>query len=516
MKNKNIVPQDDLPANLVPQNDLPDNLSYTMGGADDPFLIANNSKAKPVLIGGVEKNVLDFLSGFNRGVNKLFSPITTPASNALAGLIGLKPKSFEQVYPEIDSLSGKTGEFTGSLGASFILPQAKLFSGFKNANLLNQTLSGVYQGGIIGASEDFSKNGKIDLANTGISAGLGGSLPPSLKGFSLAYRKTAPNIAQFFAGIPKESFNRALDSINNGVDFFKGKFDPIQGFKDLGNRTLEAISNIRNSSGGAADLAAEALHLKNVKIPKKTIDKIVNRAVSKFSKGGKISSLQISDLNLIRQIRDKINQASIGEYISPLDLHDLKQFVQDLAVYNKNFIEPISNKGNMAIKEIGSKIKGILDNISPEYKELGEKYKEVMDLVNDLGPRSKDANIAKTIKNLNTDTSQLSGISDTLQSIDNLTPDSLKFYDDIQDLLARQDFERYLPLNNANRLGLYGYGSVSFPIGISNGNFGLFGLTPIFSPKAHKLGLQLYSTGRKVAPILPKSSVVIYNQLQED
>lgn len=210
-------------------------------------------------------------SGLNdapRAINKVLSNVSNPVINAVTYPVAqLKHEiqgtntepysSFAQRHNNIRARQldensglyhpqtgwGKTFNAIGSFLPTLALPEVNAFKGTKLLSKIgNMGLTGAYQGGLIGGVNAINNNQNIGQG-IGRGATVGGIVGGGLPIAGAAFEKVQPNIAQAMSGIPKESYQRALNGLKSGQDFFAGKFDKVKSFYPVTQKINNAIEN---------------------------------------------------------------------------------------------------------------------------------------------------------------------------------------------------------------------------------------------------------------------------------
>lgn len=475
----NKVPMEDLPDNLVPQDDLPDN----------------------VIQGGVEQNVfLDSAKGAVSGlteipiaIEKTVAPVVEPIANAISypfaqGINKLKGKetqSFRDYNQQQSDLQkglradyqpqtglGTASKFIGSLLPTLALPQV---NAFKGANLLskigNMGLSGAYQGGLIGGVNAVNNDGNIpqELGQGALTGGLvGGGLPIG----GAVFEKGIAPLGAYMSGVEQQSLQRALYANQQGRSIFDKNVN-VENLSTLGEQVGNAARNIEGkipynemnndinsalaeySTSGEINPVADALRGKLNKI-QKYLDKYGNKV--EMPSGEKLSREEFIKI-FDGLTPEELGYNIISGEIPPAVLHDIKQMIYDDVSFDATKGFRRTDKQNEALKQIAGLNNRKLREMSSDYALANDNYSQMA-----------------------------------------------------QDLQAKADFQ--IPLKYKSP---YMMARLSAPVfgSFATHNPALLGLELATSPKLNQYTLQLYNQGTKIAPYIPRATVLSTRKSKE-
>lgn len=371
----------------------------------------------------------------------------------------------------------KTTDFLTDMAVYSKLP---MFNGFKGANALN----GLYQGGLIGGLEGLKEGqNPVTSALGGGTTGaiLNAALPPALQKASAGiqaikqnavkspiYKATLGNLADTFANVPKEIFNKAYDdAINNGgellraevganpyqkgTELFRGALNKAKkeigryadAFRGLGENAYDKLSKMasdkipnneetlrllqqeRNNLGQQflkgldnleqklqADVFANKLDLQKIQgqeTPLQEVRQIIDDAFFPYQFGRETSIDEKVYNNALNEL-EKYKQTNS---VTPFELQGLKQKYQNFINWEKN------NKDvNNFYKKIYMGLQNRIANISPKMGLANNNYAKLQDLLNATGGVN-DSTIAKKLTSLDAYNNLLNGTqSPAFQQLD--------------------------------------------------------------------------------------------------
>ncbi len=290
---------------------------------------------------GVRKNVNLTPSGIVQGLSKniaagFFTPIT-----AIKDKISL-PEAFKKQKEIMDKTEIQkpdlfhhpVRDFATDTVVYAALPEVKALQGFRGAGMLNKSLTGAYQGGLIGGLESL-KNKGISNENAKEAVGLaamGAVLPPALSGLGIgvrnliarpSFQNKVTKTLEALTSVPKKYSDLALQSELAGKSLFKGKFDPETAYRPVEQKLREAkrflptAEDYADSFYGVGKKAKRGLE--NVK---QKAGEDIREVLNKF----KPEDLEISGLK--NQISELVNSFANGGEINPVLIRANKDIQQ--------------------------------------------------------------------------------------------------------------------------------------------------------------------------------------------
>ena len=212
------------------------------------------------LQGGVEKTVNLTPSGIIKGAaaniaSGLMSPITAIKNKTSISNAFRKNKELINSEEFEKYTNHPVQDFATDMVVYTALPEIKAIQGIKGANLLNKSLTGAYQGGLIGGLESLKHKGtsKENISDTIGLAAFGAALPPFLQGSSKVMNKVIsnPNLQnkittglEGLTSVPKKYLDLALKKELNGNSIFKGKFDAETAYRPIEQQIREAKNRL--------------------------------------------------------------------------------------------------------------------------------------------------------------------------------------------------------------------------------------------------------------------------------
>jgi len=454
-------------------------IAYAQGNIDEAnrqlAQIDELNKEYAPLVGGVEKNVKpEFGSPL---LFKLLNMGTAGSKNPVQKIVNTATN------PEITKPAAEMSRQV----AYFALPGANLARGFKGAQLVNNLLSGVYQGGLVGGAENAFKGEDLikgvkegALLGGGVAGGFAAA-PAIANLIGKPVGKTYSFANELLSGVPREYTERALQKEMAGQSIFKGKFDPMGKVDELGIRAQDAMNNLKRITGQATGQQRRALKSipDNVDVAP-VINKIDELITENTSRSG-ISRLDKSDVKEINEIKELLSSSA---YVDDLD--NILTKIQGLTKNDINRVKTTSDSGDYVLGKIGDEIQKML----PEnFKTAKAGYKQAKDLQGRLKTKLKDTSINRTLQNIDSDANIRDGYNDLFRELDAISPDNLKFMDETEDLIARRAFEKIFPGRGGGSGSDQGYGNVLRLFGVGAVNPLLL---PLTSPKVQgALGVQL-------------------------
>lgn len=273
------------------------------------------------------------------------------------------------------------------IGATFLLPQAKILQAGKLAPLVNNLATGAYQGGLIGGVQGLQEGkGLQGLAG---GAGIGGALTAGLPYIGKAVKfigGLAPQTGTLFAKtagrIPEETLKRAVQPDSVALDLTRDEAQNLlmnttediqKGYKNLLNKKSEniekAIDNLK-----ANDSQVDAMGLMTD----------IENTFNQYG-GSKINPARNMTGNLENNLYDLIAQGvdETGN-LSAIDLQKAKEQIGKMVKWDdmtaQNYYNPI-------LEQVYGKYNSRLNNLSPQLKQANKEYSELNDFMKNEGVR---------------------------------------------------------------------------------------------------------------------------------
>lgn len=313
------------------------------------------------------------------------------------------------------------------------------------------------QGGLPGVLESMKRDGSPvsgGVAGTGIAAALQG-IPYVGKGISKAIQSDAvqkglPKALEFLTSVPAEYTERALEKELAGQSILNGKFNaktayrPIeeklteaknllptkedfaQEYFKLGKRASEGLENLKTQAG--QNISEMLGNLSNNSVNIKNLKNAINSNIKSYAKGGNINPAEIRAGRDIEQI----NQI-LGENATPIDLHNTKELLYDMANY-----DTAGGMRNDVIKGVANQINNYLRKIEPGYAKPNDIFSTIKGIEKEVGGLNPNT-IGTKISNIGGKNNALSGLDIRLKNIDNILPEPNKFYKQAQEIKTEED-----------------------------------------------------------------------------
>lgn len=188
----------------------------------------------------------------------------------------------------------------------------------------------------------------------------------------------------------------------------------------------------------------------------------------------------------------------------PIDDANIVKSKINSGVYSKSGVEPIINPqgpGEAALKEIAHLIKAQVKTKAPNLNVVNEQYGDIRKLVGDISRKTSDFRTGpNSFKGaIKSD----DNLGDLLSQSDEILPENMRFMEDMQSLISREQFRPLYPGQGGGSGGSEGGKNIARTSAVSNlGRIGaasgaafvspmLSGaLTAAFSPAANKLALK--------------------------
>lgn len=317
------------------------------------------------LQGSVNKNVNLTPSGIVQGLSKnitagLFTPIT-----AIKDKISL-PEAFKKQKAIMDKaeienpdlFNHPVRDFATDTVVYTALPEVKALQGFRGAGMLNKSLTGAYQGGLIGGLESLKNKGK-SKENVNDAAGLaamGAVLPPALSVLGNgvrnliakpSFQNQVTKTLEALTSVPKKYSDLALQAELAGKSLFKGKFDPETAYRPIEQKLREAKSFLPTSEDYADRFYSVGKKAKRgLENVKQKAGEDIREVLNKFTP----EDLDISGLK--NEISELVNSFANGGEINPVLIRANK----DIQQINKLL-------GNKSKEEINAELANYIGNV---------------------------------------------------------------------------------------------------------------------------------------------------------
>jgi hypothetical protein len=282
----------------------------------------------------------------------------------------------------------KTGlEKTLDVAATFALPQAKILQAGKLAPLVNNLVTGAYQGGLIGGIQGLQEDKGLEGAAGG--AGIGATLTAGLplvgkvakKGLELL-PQTGGLFARTLGRIQPETLKRAVQPDSIALDLTRDEAQNLlmntaediqKGYKNLLNKKSENIENAINNLK-TNDAQVDAMGLMTD----------IENTFNQYG-GSKINPARNMTGNLENNLYDLIAQGvdETGN-LSAIDLQKAKEQIGKMVKWDdmtaQNYYNPI-------LEQVYGKYNSRLNNLSPQLKQANKEYSELNDFMKNEGVR---------------------------------------------------------------------------------------------------------------------------------
>ena len=313
----------------------------------------------------------------------------------------------------------KTGlEKTLDVASTFALPQAKILQAGKLAPLVNNLVTGAYQGGLIGGVQGLQE-GK-GLEGTAGGAGIGATLTAGLplvgkvaqKGLELL-PQTGGLFAKTLGRIQPETLKRAVQPDSVALDLTKDEaqnllMNTAEGIQKQYAQLLDrAGKNVRNAAENLIDeRAVYADALQN------TLDDIYNN----YSVSGNenINSARRVAGDIYSETSELINKAknpNNKDKISASALYDIMENVKEFPI---DFNKTSASKKQGIMKQIYNEYSRKLANLSPELRKANQEYAKLAKFDDNEGVRKIIRPDAIKQENIDTASSALRNYNSTV------------------------------------------------------------------------------------------------------
>jgi hypothetical protein len=273
------------------------------------------------------------------------------------------------------------------VASTFALPQAKVLQAGKLAPIVNNLVTGAYQGGLIGGVQGLQEGKGLEGAAGG--AGIGGALGAGLpvvgnlakKGLELL-PQTGGLFAKTLGRIQPETLKRAVQPDSVALDLTRDEAQNLlmnttediqKGYKNLLDKKSENIENAINNLK-ANDAQVDAMGLMTD----------IENTFNQYG-GSKINPARNMTGNLEDNLYDLIAQGTdeTGN-LSAIDLQKAKEQIGKMVKWDdmtaQNYYNPI-------LEQVYGKYNSRLNNLSPQLKQANKEYSELNDFMKNEGVR---------------------------------------------------------------------------------------------------------------------------------
>lgn len=317
------------------------------------------------------------------------------------------------------------------------------------------------QGGVPGLLEGAKEGEALEGAGvgTGIAAGVQGALN-AIPGVGRAvtqalnnprFQKGVANTLEAFTSVPSDYSKLALEKELAGNSIFKGAFDadtayiPIERklreakamlptsadfgnkYYNLGQKAVQGMEKLEQQAGAKINEVLQGLNIDPINA--NGIRNSINSALDSFAQGGNINPATVRANKEIELIKNLLGNTD--EKLKPIDLHNIKEILYDMANY-----ETAGGIKNKALKRSANQVNNFLRSQFPQYKEPNDIYSMIIDATNGL---KGEGTIGKKISEIGTVENAMSGLDQRLKNVDNLLPAESKFYKQAQEVINSEN-----------------------------------------------------------------------------
>lgn len=267
---------------------------------------------------------------------------------------------------------------------------------------------------------------------------------------SNAVKEVVSNVLETLTSTPAEYSKRALEKELAGQSILNGKFDAKTAYQlieqklrdaknmlptneefakeyyNLGKRATQGLENLK--AGAGQEISEMLGNLSNTPVNMKNLRNAIDSTVKNYAKGGNINPAEIRAGKELEQVK-----SLIGDNATPIDLHNIKELLYDVANY-----DTAGGIKNDAIKGVANQINNYLRAIEPNYAKPNDVFSLIKGVEKDLGGLNQNT-IGNKISNIGSEGNIVSGLDTRLKNIDNLLPGESKFYKQAQDINAERE-----------------------------------------------------------------------------
>lgn len=222
--------------------------------------------------------------------------------------------------------------------------------------------------------------------------------------------ETSELVRNLFSKIMKKDFNKSTDLVS-----------PME----------QAIENIGKDYDKLLSEVAANPTKSNIEKSYKKLENILS-----YTPEGVKDDLVLKYSNDIDNLQNIANTK-----IKPIDLHNIKELLYDVANY-----DTAGGIRNEALKSVAGQINNFLRKIEPNYARPNDIFAAIKGLEKDLGGLNQNT-IGAKLSNIGGKSNSLSGLDLKLKNLDNILPNKNKFYKQAQEISAEEDAIK--EINNA-------------------------------------------------------------------
>lgn len=314
-------------------------------------------------------------------------------------------------------------------------------SGVGNAMVNDRTdVKDYIKSAALGAAQNLALGKAVQAGSEGIKAAIN----------SNAVKQGVPKVLEALTSTPAEFSERALEKELTGNSILKGKFDaktayqPIEQklreaknmlptnenfaeqYYNLGKKATEGFENLKLGAG--QEISEMLGQLGDKPLDTTNIKNAISSTIKSYAKGGNINPAEIRAGKELEQVNNLI-----GEEAKPIDLHNIKELLYDVANY-----DTIGGIRNDAIKGVANQINNYLRAIEPKYAKPNDVFSLIKNVEKETGGLNPST-IGSKISNIGSKGNITSGLDNRLKDIDSLLPNGSKFYKQAQDINAERE-----------------------------------------------------------------------------
>lgn len=365
---------------------------------------------------------------------------TLEAYNQVKPLKGVTDVAFDTaIYSRLPMLkgastAGKIGAFGGNAVIQGGLPGA--LEGLKN----NDALGGATTGTGIALGVQTALGG-LPVVGKYISKGINNpqfqqGVANTLEAFTSVpadYSKTA--ISKELAGdtIFKGKFDADTAYIpverklRQAKEMLPTKENFAEQYNKLGQKAIQGMETIKNRAGVKINEALDSLNDKAV--TDGGIQNAVNRIIESYGQGGVYNSARTR----APQVVDFLERELSKEGLTLRDLHKIKDDLYDMGY---SLAGSKQGKAAEVARKSAEQINNYLRRLSPNYAAPNDTYSLILDVEKGLEGGNT---IASKIKGIGSEQNLLSGLDTRLKNVDKLLPNENKFYNQAQEVINSEN-----------------------------------------------------------------------------
>ena len=273
------------------------------------------------------------------------------------------------------------------IGATFLLPQAKILQAGKLAPLVNNLVTGAYQGGLIGSVQGLQEGKGLEGAAGG--AGIGATLTAGLplvgkvaqKGLELL-PQTGGLFAKTLGRIQPETLKRAVQPDSIALDLTRDEAQNLlmNTTESLRNNYNQVLADKGNVVGGLLQDLPETTKFKADDIVQ-DYDKIFDNY--SLSKNENLNPAIRATKKEMQDIEGML-YGNENNLVSPKELYDINKNVSNMVRWDV----PDSITKNDVLEQIYGQNAERISNLSPALKDANKVYSDLMDFQKNEGIRN--------------------------------------------------------------------------------------------------------------------------------